>query len=329
MAFSMTAEVKIANFKALTPHAVRWKSSVEDFSDSCTIKLPSITNLRKDGDTYERVQTGLQFTEGMKVQVYAGYDDDNLLRFEGFLRRVNFTTPVELECEGYSYQLRKKLDFSKSYRNTTVKKILQDVVEGTTIKLSNDIPNIPLAKATFVNVTGIQVLEWLKSKCLLTVYFTYNTLYVGALQLAPAATVKYRLGWNVIKDSELRFNDQKEFADVRIQVGGRKKNGTKEKAFDGKRDGQVKRLRSAITDAETLKKIAEEKRNQLVNRGYEGSITTFLVPFAAPGMAAQIDDERYPERKGTYFITAVEGEFSTSGGRQKVKIGNSLGNGIS
>ena len=320
----MTADIIIGPFKSLKPRAIKWSKSVDNFSDSCTIKLPAISMLKKEGDTYERVQTGLQFKEGMKVEVFAGYDGENDRQFKGFIRRLNFTIPLEVECEGYSYQLRKKLDFSKAYQATTVKKILQDLVEGTDIKLSDSIPLIPIDKATFQNVSGVQLLEWLKEKCLLTVYFNEDILYCGMQQLDVKQTKKFRLGWNVIKDNELKFNDRKEFADVRIQIATRKKDGTKEKGFVGKKDGMVKKFKSIIKDKSILEKIAAEKRNEIVNRGYEGSITAFLKPYVLPGMAVDIDDTKYPERKGKYFVSGVDGEFSTSGGRQKIKIGNSL-----
>jgi len=322
--FKMTADIIIGPFKSLKPSAIKWSKSVDNFSDSCTIKLPAISMLKKEGDTYERVQTGLQFKEGMKVEVFAGYDGENDRQFKGFIRRLNFTIPLEVECEGYSYQLRKKLDFSKAYQATTVKKILQDLVEGTDIKLSDSIPLIPIDKATFQNVSGVQLLEWLKEKCLLTVYFNEDILYCGMQQLDVKQTKKFRLGWNVIKDNELKFNDRKEFADVRIQIDTRKKDGTKEKGFVGKKDGMVKKFKSIIKDKSILEKIAAEKRNEIVNRGYEGSITAFLKPYVLPGMAVDIDDTKYPERKGKYFVSGVDGEFSTSGGRQKIKIGNSL-----
>lgn len=323
--FTMTSNILIGNYAPVKPNAVSWKRSVENFSDTAVIKLPALTTLKKEGDTYENVQTGLQFNEGMIVKIYAGYDGLNDLQFHGFVRRVNFTIPCEVECEGYSYQLRKKLDFSKAYKSTTVRKILGDLIQGTDIKLSAFIPDIPIEKVTFSNASGIQVLDWFKSKCLLTVYFNFDTLYVGGLQLEPKSTVAVRLGWNVIKDSELKFNDNKEFADVRIEVGARNVQGEKKRQMAGKLDGQVKRLNTAIRDTTTQKSIADQKRRELVNRGYEGAITCFLKPHIEPGMAISIDDTKYPERKGVYFVSGVDGDFSTSGGRQKIQIGYSLG----
>jgi hypothetical protein len=320
----MTADIEIGTFRPVKPSRLKYTRSVDNFSDTCTVYLPAISMLRKEGDTYERVSTGLQFAEGMPVRVYAGYNDANELRFQGFIRRINFSVPLEVECEGYAYLLRKKISFTKTYKNTTVRKILEDVTSGTAIRLSDAIPHIPLESAVFKRVTGLQVLEWLKEKCLLTVYFNYDELYCGALQLDPKQTRTFRLGWNVVKDNELKFNTDRELADVRIEVGARKKDGTRSRGFDGKTDGEVKVMRSAIRDENTLANLAAEQRRRLVNRGYEGSITAFLQPLVEPGMAVNIEDQRYPQRNGKYFVETVDGEFGPSGGRQKIKIGAPL-----
>lgn len=321
----MTADVKIGPFKMFKPTYLKWVRNVSSFTDSAVVKIPAICSLKKSGDQYERVQTGLQFKEGMPAAFYAGYDGRNVQRFIGFVSRINFTVPLEIELEGYSYQLRKKLNFNRSYKNTTVKKILTDLVQGTDILLSEAIPDIPLTKATFENCSGINVLEWLKEKCLLTVYFNGSTLYAGLMEIEPKKTVKFRLGWNVIKDTELKFNAVKEFAEVRINLQKRKKDGKKSAAFVGKKDGQVKLLKSAIDDEATRAKIAEQARKDIINRGYEGSITAFAEPVFNPGDAVLIEDTKYPERTGRYFGLGVEGEFGPSGGRQKIIIGNSLG----
>src|SRR5882762_1162378 len=102
--FRMTCDIYIGKFKPVKPNAVKWARSVDNYSDSATIKLPAISMLKREGDFYERVQTGLQFKEGMPVTINAGYNGRNDTRYRGFIRRINFTVPLELECEGYSYQ---------------------------------------------------------------------------------------------------------------------------------------------------------------------------------------------------------------------------------
>lgn len=320
--FLMTAEIKIGSFKAFSPNAVNWTRSIDSYTDHALIKVPAIARMKRDGDTYDYVQSGLQFKEGMKVEVLCGYDGKNVTRFKGFLKRVNFSIPLEIECEGYSYQLRKKEGYTASYGSTSVKAILEDLVAGTDIVLSDAIPDVPLKNIYFKNVKGTDVLEYLKDKCLLTIYFNFNVLYAGLKMTEVKTTVKHRLNWNTVKDNELKFDSGRELATVNIQVEKRDKSGHKVKAKDGVKDGSVKVLKVRhINDVALLKKIAEEERQRLLHKGYEGSITGFLFPYAEPGMASQIDDLRYPERTGKYFIEKVDGSFSSSGGRQKIGIG--------
>lgn len=326
MSFRMTCDVTVGNFKPFKPNAVQWSRKIDNYSDSSLIKIPGICRLKSaDGKTYNNVPTQLKFDEGMKVTISCGYDGINKVRFMGFVRRINFNIPIEIECEGYSYQLRKKTDFSKSYGPTTVKQILKDLTEGTDIKLSDKIPDIPIPKVVFQNNTGVQVLEWLKEKCLLTVYFKFDVLYCGLRELDNYKIINYRLNWNTIKDDQLKFQDRKELATVNIRFDNRTKAGAKEKIIAGPKNGAEKIFHTYIKDAAFLKKLAEDVRSKIVNRGYEGSLTAFLELMAEPGDAASITDNKYPERNGTYFIEGVDGSFSpTGGGRQKIYIGNSL-----
>jgi hypothetical protein len=323
--FVMTCDITIGQFKPLKPNWFKWSRSINDYSDTASIKLPALCRLKRDGENYGFVPTGLQFTEGMPVSIVAGYNGANVERFRGFIRRINFTVPLELECEGYSYQLRKKEGYTKTYNSTTVRQILADLVEGTDIVLSDNIPNVSLKNIYFRNVKGTDVLEYLKDKCLLTVYFDYNVLYAGLQMLPVKSSINLRLGWNVIKDNELKFEQNKELATVNIQIQKRVANGSRKYAKDGPKNGAVKKLEVRhITDEAALASIAEEQRKKLVYRGYQGKVTGFLFPIAEPGMSGVISDPRYTERTGDYFIEAVEGEFGENGGRQRITIGAAL-----
>lgn len=320
--FLMTADINVGPYKPFKPNAAHWVRSIDNYTDTASFKVPGIAKMKVDGDKYKLVDTGLQFTEGMTVEILCGYDGRNVTRFKGFIKRVNYSLPLEIECEGYSYQLRKKEGYTKSYKSTTAKALLADLVAGTDIKLSDNIPNIPLKNIYFKNVRGTDVLDYLKEKCLLTIYFNYDVLYCGLKMTDIKATVKHRLNWNTIKDSELKFDSNRELATVNIQIEKRKKDGTKEHAKDGVEDGSVKILKVRhIDDAALMKKIAEEERAKILHKGYEGTITAFLFPVVEPGMADSIDDTRYPDRTGTYFVEKVTGSFDPGGGRLKIGIG--------
>jgi hypothetical protein len=152
--------------------------------------------------------------------------------------------------------------------------------------------------------------------------------------------VKYRLGWNVIKDNDLKLRQAKN-QDVTVHYIGEKKDGTKEKVIvNGKgrtRDhvvtttgaagasGETQVIKThAVTDTASLTKMAEAKHLQLSYDGYEGKITTFLQPYSEPAYKAAIEDLRYPERSGNYLVESVETTYGTGGARRKVGIGLKL-----
>ncbi|KFC60030.1 hypothetical protein FEM08_12090 [Flavobacterium gilvum] len=260
------------------------------------------------------------FKENDKISVSLGYDGNNVKRFEGFIKRVNMGMPVQIECEGYSYLLY-DIIFNKSYANVTVKQLLTDVCSGTDIVLSPEMPNIPLKNVRFKNATGFQVLEWLEKECHLVVYFNFNELYVGTQFGKKQNTVKFRLGWNTVKEDDLK----KRIVDknVRIVIEEKNSNGEVRKTkSDIEKYGPDKTVKiKAGIPANLLKEIANRLQTKKNYNGYEGDITAFLEPAANKGMIAVITDKLYPEREGSYFVETVTGEFGKNGGRQKIQLG--------
>jgi hypothetical protein len=326
--FYLTSDITIGNYTQVKPHKVSWKTSVNSFTDTCTIELPRITYLKTVKTVTEDIQEPNQrkeyvFKEDDKINVLLGYDGNNAKRFEGFIKRVNMGMPVQIECEGYSYLLYDVM-FNKSYSTVTVKQLLTDVCKGTEIALSNEIPNIPLTNVRFKNATGIQVLEWLQKEVHLAVYFNFNELYAGTQFGLKQDTVKFRLGWNTVKEDALK----KRFVDknVRIVIQEKSEKGdVKRTKSDVQKYSADKALKiKAGIPADLLKQIANRLQTKSNYNGYEGSITAFLEPAVNKGMIAAITDRQYPEREGNYFVESVSGDFSTSGGRQEIELGFTL-----
>ena len=331
--FVINSYTTIGPFKPFRASSLKWKWHLKEYTNTAFITLPTMCFINRTGYAYENIPTGQLFTEAMPVKITAGYNGNYTTRFMGFIKRINFKVPLEIECEGYSYLLR-KVSVNKIYKNTTVKAILQDITSGTSIKLSNNIPDIPVDTLPALKTTAIKVLDWLQEKMLLTVYFTFDTLYVGlyATNITTDAKtslkdiksiVKYRLNWNVIKDNELLFNANKEFSTVNINVTNRLANGQliKTKRNPLKSLNTQEKKVSGISNQSWINKIGMDQTYKLNNKGYEGKITAFLEPYAEPNWASDIDDTQYPERKGQYFISGVEGSISKhGGGRQLISI---------
>lgn len=323
--FYLTSDITIGEYTKVKPSKVTWKTDVNSFTDTCTIELPRITYLKTEKTVTQDGQEPNErkeyvFKENDKISISLGYDGNNTKRFEGFVKRVNMAIPVQIECEGYSYLLYDVI-FNKSYSNVTVKQLLTDLCVGTEIVLSADMPNIPLTNVRFKNATGIQVLEWLKKEVRLAVYFDFNELYVGTLFGSKGKTVKFKLGWNTVKEDDFK----KRLVDKNVRVVIQEKNS----------QGEVKRSKSDVQKysneqllkikagipADLLKQIANRLQTKSNYNGYEGNITAFLEPAVNKGDIAQIDGYKYPEKSGSFFIESVSGEFGTRGGRQTIQLG--------
>lgn len=321
--FYLTSDIEIGDVK-VKANKVVWKTSVNSFTDTCTISLPRTKYLKSEKLTTEEIgeeaKHTYSFKENDKIAVKLGYDGNNKLRFMGFVKRVNMGIPVEIECEGYSYQLYDVI-FSKTYAKVSVKELLMDLTQGTEIVLSKEIPDIPLTNIRFKEATGIQVLEWLTKECKLSVYFNFNELYVGTMFGKKQEEIKISLGWNSVKDDGLK----KRQVDKNLKIVIKEKNDkgeVKKTKTDTKKYSNEKAIKvKAGIPAEFLKQIAERLQTKENYKGYEGDITIFLEPYAEKGMVCEVIDKVFHERQGRYFIDSVSGEFGKGGGRQMIKLG--------
>ena len=341
--FVLRSDITIGQFVGIKPHSVKVNKSIHQYCDRALITVPITARIIRAGEVItQSAETAKTITEGMKVVIKLGYNNTLNEEFEGYVARVNFTTPCEIECEGYSYQLRKQT-YLKTFKNTTLLELLQFLVIGTDIKVdTQNIPEFKIDKIAFSNNTGTECLELIKKKSdhTISIYFTKNILFAGLVGLPVKATTKYRLGWNVIKDGNLKqriANNQ----DVTIHFVNQQKDGTKKLVTSGNKSklvanvitttgssgekGEVKVVKSNWTsDTEALQMQADAKHLQLSYDGYEGKITTFLLPYCEPGFKSAIDDQKYVERSGNYFSEATEVTYNKSGARRIVDIGLKL-----
>lgn len=344
MAFALGSYIELGKYKAVKPIDVKVEKSIFQYTDKALIRLPITARIKTPDTTVsETLETAKAFNEGDAVLIQLGYNGSLKTEFEGFVSRVNFTQPVEVECEGYSYQLRKK-----SYQKTFVKAQLLDVltflIAGTDIVLDEEqIPSFVIEKLVLQKHSGTEALELIKkiSHNLIYVIFSGRSLYAGLLGLdyknlknfPQKPNVKYRLGWNVIKSNDLKLRQAKN-QDYTVHYIGEKKDGTKEKITVG---GKAKTIGAAgvsgetitkrthaVTDTESLTKLAEADLLKNSYDGYEGKLTTFLQPYCEPAYRAAVEDLRYPERSGNYLVESVETTYGASGARRKVGLGLKL-----
>lgn len=333
--FVLNSDITIDKFTGVKPHQVSIKKSMYEYVDRATIKLPISARVKQAGKlATESVETNKLITEGMKVTIQLGYNGVLNKEFEGFVSRVNLTTPCEVMCEGYSYQLRKRT-YLKTFKQAQLIDVLKYLIDGTDIVLDKDnIPSFEIEKLLLQNHSGTEALELIKkiSDNTINIFFTGNLLYAGLQYLVTKSDVKYNIGYNVIKDGNLKLREAKN-ENVIVNYIGEKKDGTKVKV-NGKtnahvitssaqsgNNGETKVVKThAVIDEVSLQSMADKKQKQLSYDGYEGKITAFLLPYCEPGYRAIIDDKKYPDRGGNYLVDTTEIMYGMSGARRTVGI---------
>lgn len=342
--FVLCSNIKIGVY-TFKPNEVKVSKSVYQYADRAVIKTPISARIVQAGAPPLSVETAKQFTEGDRVLIQLGYNGSLTTEFEGFVSRVNFTQPLEVECEGFSYILRKAHYKPRTFVNAPLKDVLQYLVAGTEIKLAKDVIDsnfrFQIDKLSTDGKSGTDILEKIKRDSNETVRFFFigNTLYAGMQWLQLQPDVKYQLGWNVIKDGQLKLREAKNNV-VTVVAYAEQKDGTRLKAqktnatqsskkkIEVAREGiygNVINLRpKGIKDQQTLEGIAKTKYDNINYDGYEGKITTFLIPYCGIAYGAFIDDKKYPERAGKYLVESVETTYGMQGARREIGIGHKL-----
>ena len=136
--FTLHSKISIGDFKPFKGvHDISIKKSLGNYADTAILKLPLTARLRQAGSPQtQSVLTAHQFNVGDKILIELGYNHKLEREFVGFIRRINMTSPLEIECEGYAYQLRAK-KINKSWKETTLLEVLEYIIEDTDIQGGN------------------------------------------------------------------------------------------------------------------------------------------------------------------------------------------------
>lgn len=316
--FVLCSEIKIGDVSFQSVNDVQISRSIYNLAATATIKLPVTAVLKHAGKAPAHIETASAIKVGDKVNIRLGYDKQFETEFVGYVKQLNYKRPLEIECEDEYYQTR-QVNCVFSQKETTLKQCLSTVLPKLEIAGCVD---LTLKNFVVNNKPGSWVLSTLKKEYGLTVFFDLNgKLHVGKAHDLQDKAVKYRLRYNVIKDEDLKYQLAR---DVKLKVKAicYYKDGTKIESESGEDGGETKTLYFYdVKDAKELNTLAQEELKRYSFDGYRGKIETFLMPYAMPGIVAELEDQVYKERSGSYYIESTEVTFGTSGARRKVEIG--------
>jgi len=215
--YTLNSRITIGNFKPfLGVNEVVIKRSLDNYANTATVKLPITARLKEAGKAQtQSVMTANNFNIGDKITIELGYNKELRKEFEGFIRRINMTTPMELECEGWVYQLREK-SINQSWEFASLKEVIEDIVKGSGI-IVEDIDNTGIENLSIEKKTGFSALGKLKDESSNNIWLEGNKLFAGFKytffsdrQKASKADVIYKVGYNTINANDIKRNLEKE-----------------------------------------------------------------------------------------------------------------------
>lgn len=322
--YILAAKVEIGDYTFSSINEVEITKTVEELADTAIIKMPTKFKVRQNND--------LKYTEevikvGDPVKIKLAYEGKyEGVEFVGFVARLKTKIPLEIHCEDAMWLLRRK-NITKSFGKTTMKSILEEVVKDTPIQLSKRIPDVPLDKYIIKDANGTQVLQGMKENLAMTVFLEDDgTLYCGLQQATNIGQrVIYDLNYNLVENNlEFKMADDKKFKVIYTWTDP--KDNKKKKFEAGDDGGEVRNVNlPMMKDEKFLTEMAKKTLKELKYDGFEGDVTSFLIPYATRGMAAEIRDKEHKNREGNYFIKSVVTTFGTSGARRKATLGSKVG----
>ncbi len=337
--FVLNSKLTIGKISWSGVHEVETKRSLHSYEDTAKITIPSIGLVKyKNQDDPVREVMGKLFNDGDKVTIQLGYNGELQEEFRGFVKRRSLEMPLIIECEGYSWQMRRN-KISGTWKSISVSDLLKKAIAGTDIKQVICTHDTELGNVGLKDVSGVEILDFIKKEtdgCLTIFFIQPDVLWCG-LTYTPYSDgsdafnqgiVSYRLGFNVVKDNGLKervIEDNPAIVHYNKTLAkGQRISGTSADPLLPQFRKHRKTLNRIIASTE-LKALAQEKQFALNYTGYEGKITAFLVPYCLPGYKANVYDSRYPERDGTYIVDSVEVKFGVNGARRIVEIGPKVG----
>lgn len=312
--FALTSDITVGSYKLQGVVDVTVRRSVNELGATAIIKVPVTAVLRQNGIPTTRTETARAIKAGDTVRIRLGYDKRFATEFVGYVRRVNLRTPVEIECEDAYYLTRQR---SVTLSGTQK---LADVLKKCGLAVAYA-EALTLRNFVAADKSVAAVLATLKKDYGLAIFFDLEGRVYACRPAAVAGdSVVYELRRNVINDDDLQYH-RADDTKIYIKAIAFQKDGTKVEAKKGDENGAAKTLYFYnITSMTELATLAQAELERYSYDGYQGRITTFLEPYAAPAMVAVLTDPVYPERSGNYYIESVETTFGRSGGRRKVEI---------
>lgn len=335
--FVLNSEITIGKTRFTGVHEVVIRKSVHSIAETATIKIPAVASLLKTGNASpEKINTAVAFNEGDSVTIKLGYNGELQNEFSGFVKQLKPGMPLQLECEGYSWLLRRNRPMLKG-NNDKLRALaaaaLTNLDNNEKISLKCD-EDMELAGMNAGQMSGFDVINYISKYTDENISFFFSepkTIWCGRFYTAAMNgrdfnnkdVVQYRIGYNTTRTNELQQHStdtepgvvtysRRTIDGIRIAHTAR---GTKTNAVEHAA------VLNHVRTREGLQLLAEERIRQHTYIGYEGRLIAFLQPYVVPGNKVHVTDALNEKMNGTYVVESTEVVFGVNGARRILELG--------
>nr|DAT04889.1 MAG TPA: tail protein [Caudoviricetes sp.] len=315
--YTLDFEVKIGEFYLGMVESITIHKSVELLADTCEFVLPA-ARLNKALEVEEQIK------RGDEVSVSIGYKEVGIKEeFKGYLQRISTDGgSIKLFCEDDLFQFRKDLP-NEELKKISLSDLLSKVVKGIGKNYKIDCSYTWVYdKFVIRDATGYDVLKKVQEECGADIYLKDGVLHIHPPGEVIGKERFYDFAVN-IEEAELSFK-RAEDKKVKVVVKAIMPDGKVKEIEVGSTGGEKVEVKCHASDTASMKARGEAEVKRRTFDGYDGSITTWLIPECNPGDTASIHDGDYTYKDGTYFVRSVTTDFSEDGGKRKVELGYRL-----
>lgn len=310
----MRYDIQVGGYRLGMLEKVEISRSVELLADTAVITLPAAEyNVALDVESKIR--------RGDSVVISLGYEETGMVEeFRGWVQRVGTDSgAITLECEDDLFKFRVGLK-DQQKTGISLKDLLKLVVDGIGGGYDIDCSySWTYEKFVINSATGFDVLKKVQEESGADIYIQGKTLHVHAPGEKVGKDVIYDFALNVQScDLTYRRADERK---VQVIVKAVMPDGKVKERHYGSTGGDKVTVKCATSDDASMKLRGESEHKRLTFDGYDGSITTWMVPYIQPGDCADLHDVDYEYKNGRYYVRAVKTEFGSSGGTREIELG--------
>lgn len=312
--YTMVHDIQIGNYRVGMLDKVSIHRSVELLADTATITLPA-------AQYNVALEVEDKIHRGDAVVIRLGYEETGIKEeFRGYLQSISTDGGnITLLCEDELHLLRKDVP-NKQYKKVAIDKLLEETLAAAGVKMSVNNTYTWTYESFVVNdATAYDILKKVQEECGADIYIKDGVLHIHPPGEVVGVERYYNFSLNVEK-ADLTYQSAAD-KKVKVVVKATLPDGTIKEVEVGATGGDKVEVKCPTSDAASMKQRGQEELLRRSFDGYDGSITTWLVPECMPGDTANLHDEDYPKKDGAYFVRSVTTEFSSSGGSRKIELG--------